>query len=68
MKILILTAMYPTSQNPAFGSFVRSQVEALKLSEADSDLLVLQGRIRKLIYPKGVVQLRNRLANLGPPP
>jgi len=30
MKVLILTAMYPTPENPAFGSFVRSQAESLK--------------------------------------
>jgi glycosyltransferase involved in cell wall biosynthesis len=55
--------MYPTPEKPAFGSFVWSQVEALKKAGLDIALLVLQGRIRKFIYPKGVVQLRRRLAN-----
>jgi glycosyltransferase involved in cell wall biosynthesis len=62
MNVLIATAMYPTAENPAFGSFVRAQVEALKQAKVSIELLVLQGRLRKLIYPKGIVQLRQRLA------
>jgi glycosyltransferase involved in cell wall biosynthesis len=62
MRILALTAMYPTAANPAFGSFVRTQVEALRGVGVGVDVLVLDGPIRKLIYPKGVFQLRRRLA------
>ena len=61
MKVLIMTAMYPTPENPAFGSFVRTQAESLKRAGISVEVLVLQGSIRKLIYPKGVLQLRNRL-------
>lgn len=61
MKVLIVTAMYPTAENPAFGSFVRSQVEFLNRAGVDVDVLVLKGRFRKLIYPRGIVQLRQRL-------
>jgi teichuronic acid biosynthesis glycosyltransferase TuaC len=61
MKVLIVTAMYPTPEFPAFGSFVRTQVEALRQKGIQIELLVLQGRSRKLIYPKGVIQLRQRL-------
>jgi len=61
MKVLILTAMYPTPENPAFGSFVRSQAESLERAGLAVDVLVLQGRFRKLIYPRGVLQLRQRL-------
>ncbi len=63
MKILIVTAMYPTPENPAFGSFVRTQVEALKQAGIDVETLVLAGRFRKLIYPKGLFQLHQRLAD-----
>src|SRR5690348_8513169 len=61
MKVLIVTAIYPTPENPAFGSFVRTQAESLKRAGVDVEVLVLQGRFRKLIYPKGVFQLRQRL-------
>jgi teichuronic acid biosynthesis glycosyltransferase TuaC len=62
MKVLVVTAMYPTPQNPAFGSFVETQVEALRTAGVDVHVHVLQGRVRKLIYPKGVFQLRRYLA------
>jgi teichuronic acid biosynthesis glycosyltransferase TuaC len=65
VNVLVATAMYPTPENPAFGSFVRTQVEALRGAGVGVDVMVLQGRPRKLIYPRGVVQLRRRLA--GPP-
>jgi glycosyltransferase involved in cell wall biosynthesis len=62
MRVLIATAMYPTPARPAFGSFVRTQVEALERAGVEVELLVLDGKRRKLIYPKGMFQLRRRLA------
>lgn len=63
MKILVATAMYPTAQNPAFGSFVRSQVEMLRRAGIEIKLLVLEGRSRKWMYPKAMAQLRQLLAD-----
>jgi glycosyltransferase involved in cell wall biosynthesis len=63
MKVLIMTAMYPTPENPAFGSFIRTQVESLQRAGVDVEILVLRGRARKWNYLKGVFQLRKRLAN-----
>src|SRR6266446_6588697 len=62
MKVLVMTAMYPTPANPAFGSFVKTQSESLKRACVEIEVLVLAGRFRKLIYPKGIFQLRRRLA------
>jgi teichuronic acid biosynthesis glycosyltransferase TuaC len=62
MKVLVMTSMYPTPEDPAFGSFVHTQVEALKQAGIDIELLVLKGRFRKLNYPLAVFQLRRRLA------
>ena len=61
MKILVITALWPRPGNPAFGSFVRTQVEALKRAGLEVEVLVLEGRIRKLIYLKAPFQLRRRL-------
>ncbi len=63
MKVLIVTALWPTAENPAFGSFVKAQVLQLQEAGLDVEVLVLEGRIRKLIYPRGMVQLRKRLAD-----
>src|SRR5256884_6386903 len=30
MKVLVATSIYPTTENPAFGSFVRTQLEYLR--------------------------------------
>jgi teichuronic acid biosynthesis glycosyltransferase TuaC len=63
MKVLVVTAMYPTPENPSFGSFIRTQVESLRQSGVEVELLALAGRWRKLVYPKGVIRLRQRLTN-----
>ncbi len=63
MKVLVATAMYPSPERPYFGAFIRTQVEALKRAGVEIELLVLEGRPRKLIYPKGVIQLHKRLAS-----
>jgi teichuronic acid biosynthesis glycosyltransferase TuaC len=65
MKILIVTAIYPTAENPGFGSFVRCQEQFLRRSGVDVDVLVLKGKNRKLIYPKGIVELRRRLEGVS---
>lgn len=62
MRVLVVTAMWPNAENPAFGSFVRTQVEALRTAGVDMDVLVLDGPIRKLIYPKGILDVRRALA------
>ena len=37
------TRMYPTPQRPVFGTFVRTQVEALRAAGLDFELLVVDG-------------------------
>jgi teichuronic acid biosynthesis glycosyltransferase TuaC len=63
MKVLIATSIYPTKENPVRGTFVRTQVEYLKRAGVEVELLVLQGRSRKLMYPKAALELRRRLAD-----
>ena len=65
MKILIATAIYPTAENPAFGSFVRSQEQCLRSAGIDVDVMVLKGKNRKLIYVKGIYEIRRRLAGVS---
>jgi teichuronic acid biosynthesis glycosyltransferase TuaC len=62
MRVLLVTAMYPTPENPAYGSFVRTQAESLKRAGLDLDVLVLKGRCQKLSYVKGMFQVRRRVA------
>jgi glycosyltransferase involved in cell wall biosynthesis len=62
MRVLAITAMYPSPTRPAWGTFVKSQVESLRAAGLDVEVLVLEGRPRKLIYPRGILQLRRRIA------
>jgi len=61
MKILVATPIYPSRENPARGTFVRTQVEYLKRAGVEVELLVVGERSRKLKYPKAALELRRRL-------
>lgn len=63
MKVLVATAIYPTAENPAWGAFVRTQVEYLKRAGVTVELFLIQGRPQKLMYAKAALQLRRRLAD-----
>jgi glycosyltransferase involved in cell wall biosynthesis len=61
VKVLVATAIYPTPDRPAFGTFVRTQVESLRRIGVDADPFVLEGRNRKLMYLRGISLLRRRV-------
>lgn len=63
MKVLVATAMYPSEERPAFGTFVRTQVESLRAIGVDVEPFVLDGRSRKMMYPAAVPELRRVLAS-----
>ena len=44
MRVLVATNMYPTAENPAFGVFVKDQVESLRRAGAEVDLYFVNGR------------------------
>jgi glycosyltransferase involved in cell wall biosynthesis len=61
MKVLIVTNMYPNPEQPAFGTFVYDQVEALKREGIEVDVLFVNGRDHKLNYVWGIFRLWWRL-------
>lgn len=63
MKVLVATPIYPTSENPVKGTFVRTQVEYLKRAGIEVELLVVGERSRKLKYLKAALELRRRLVD-----
>jgi glycosyltransferase involved in cell wall biosynthesis len=65
MRVLVATVIYPTAQRPVSGTFVRTQVEALRALGVDVDVVVFSGRTRKLAYPAGVVEVNRRLRRGG---
>jgi glycosyltransferase involved in cell wall biosynthesis len=61
MKALIATAIYPSPERPALGTFVKTQVDSLRSIGVDAEPFVLDGRNRKLMYARAVPELRRRL-------
>ena len=62
MKVLTVTAIYPTPKQPEFGAFIRAQVESLKRAGVEMDVFVMFGKNRKLMYLEGIRQLPQHIA------
>jgi glycosyltransferase involved in cell wall biosynthesis len=66
LRLLVVTNMWPTERDPAFGVFVRDQVEALRLAGADCTVLFVDGKTRTLAYLGAIYDCRRRLRAIGP--
>ena len=64
MKILLVTNMYPTSDRPNYGIFVKEQVEAVKNSfpDVEYDIYYIEGQSDRMSYPKSIFEI-SRLIN-----
>lgn len=62
MRVLVLTNMYPTPEEPWFGCFVREQVEDLIELGIEADVLHFDGRGTSSAYARIVPALRRRVA------
>lgn len=65
MHVLTVTNMYPTERNPPFGNFVKQQVESIRASGIDVDVLFINGRdgcLRRKAYALGLPRLWQALA------
>jgi glycosyltransferase involved in cell wall biosynthesis len=58
MKALVLTNMYPYKEEPWYGSFVKEQIDALRLLGMEIDVLSFDGRHRKANYLRAARGLR----------
>jgi len=56
MKVLLLTNMYPTQEEPELGIFVKEQVEALSRLGAEFCIIFFDGRKNKAEYIKASIQ------------
>jgi len=62
MRVLVVTNMYPQPDRPAFGVFVRDQVESLRRRGLEVDVLFIDGRRNRLNYLLAYPRLWWRLA------
>ena len=61
MRVLIVTNMYPTPSEPAFGSFVKDQADDLRGLGLDVEEVVFDGRARSTEYGRAVGVVRRAL-------
>jgi teichuronic acid biosynthesis glycosyltransferase TuaC len=61
VRVLVVTNMFPTATEPAFGRFVKEQADDLRRLGVDIDLLSFDGRARWKEYFTAVVAVRRRL-------
>jgi teichuronic acid biosynthesis glycosyltransferase TuaC len=64
VNVLVVTNMYPTAEEPWFGSFVRDQVEDLRTLGLDVEVLAFDGRHRSREYGRAARRAR-QLARTG---
>ncbi len=61
MRVLVLTNMYPSPENPTYGIFVREQVEDLQGLGVHVDVLAIAGHRSRLNYARAALDLRRKL-------
>jgi teichuronic acid biosynthesis glycosyltransferase TuaC len=61
MRILVVTNMYPTKDKPAFGIFVREQVDSLREMGVDVDVFSFEGGGRVAAYLGAIPAFRRAL-------
>jgi glycosyltransferase involved in cell wall biosynthesis len=61
-RVLVVTNLWPTREDPAYGSFVEAQMESLRAFGVAYDVVFIDGRKSRLNYARGVLELRRRLA------
>jgi glycosyltransferase involved in cell wall biosynthesis len=63
LRVLVVTNMWPVEGDPAFGVFVRDQVEACRAAGATIEVMFVNGRRRTMAYAAAVGATRARLAS-----
>jgi glycosyltransferase involved in cell wall biosynthesis len=61
IRVVVLTNMYPTANEPHFGCFVKDQVDDLRRLGVDVSVLAFDGRARKHRYLTTASRLRQAL-------
>lgn len=61
LRVLIVSALYPKPDNPAYGAFVRAQEDTLRQHGVAVSLLIIRGDSTFSKYSKGLRELHARL-------
>lgn len=60
-RVLVVTNLWPTPNDPGYGSFVQAQMESLRPCGVEYDVLFINGRESRWNYFRAVGQMRQRL-------
>jgi Glycosyltransferase Family 4 len=63
MRVLVVTNMYPSADEPQFGSFVKEQVEDLRALGIDIDVFFFDARDSWTKYPQAARTIRRLVSN-----
>jgi len=61
VNVLVVTNMYPTEQNRAYGIFVKEQVESLRKEGVSIDVFFVNGKESRLRYISGISELVGKI-------
>ncbi len=61
-KVLLVTNLWPTADDPSYGSAIQAQMESLRPLGVDYDVVFLNGRQSLMNYVKGIFEVRWRVA------
>ncbi len=62
-RVLVVTNMYPDEENPFAGTFVKQQVDALRVQGLDVDVVLVGGKRKKLSYIPGLFRFRRFISS-----
>lgn len=62
MRVLTLTAIYPSAERPEYGAFIKAQVESLRQAGIETDVFVIKGNHKLLMYLKAMLQLPRHIS------
>jgi glycosyltransferase involved in cell wall biosynthesis len=61
LKVLVVTNMWPSDDDPSYGSFVQDQMESLRAVGVDYDVFFINGRASRWNYARSIRELRTLL-------
>jgi glycosyltransferase involved in cell wall biosynthesis len=60
-KVLVVTGMYPSQEHPAFGTFVKRQIDSLSIAGCPHEVLLIDGRRSRWNYLKAIWRVNRAL-------
>ncbi|MGE5327317.1 MAG: glycosyltransferase family 4 protein [Deltaproteobacteria bacterium] len=60
-SVLVVTNLWPSEADPSYGAAIRAQMESLKTSGVDYDVVFVNGRASKFNYLRGIAEVRRRV-------